>query len=816
MNKIDFDSLFDNEKQKKKEAKKQRKASNKIKPLNSTTNIDNETSETKDITDIGYESSGIKNKLDLSNFNGKQEYICSYDNCKEKFKSDNALKKHINDVHKNITTFIKNNNLESKKNTIRLFFKKIDPNIKINYDSLDLYSVHKTLDKMKDTIEVFDKELKEKIIINILTINEVTIKNYLPNYSSFLQNRTATICLSVQEYLKIISVARYEKYFKSMKWSICLKYTINDYPLYHIYRKLFFDKSKKGWIICEFCERLLKEKNLQKHLMKKCPKLSSKIIENKTSSVNKFKCRYCDAFFSSYEDLDRHEKKHSIQEKDNFIDKEKLNAKENLSGFSCLYCDKKLKSLEGVDTHVSIKHQDRWKEYIQDEVVKLRVANKKSYRCKDCGFFVKDIDEHLTKCFKNKNLKEKDLSKEEFWEKASSIKEIEEEKTTLSNIEKHQAIKYQFREDEELDPDLIDEEAYQKTFGTQLDDKSQQIRARVAFEHEKIYKQEEEDKSEIKIFLTKMYKGYCQVCGYTFKKTNGVNSFERFNWNDKRVVKVKKSLVSTADSLCLCRNCSANIKWGAFYPNFVDTIREIEEFKSKNYDEIREILHKVVDENIPKIFERYLEFDDVYALEIELDGKPRNIYFTNEHLLQFITYLQKEDEVEAEVEVKKKRQREKDAINSIYSANSWLKREETIPLDLAESFIRATANWDHPTAHRYVSAPKHADNIYKNIQHGWAVDFGSNSFLVGKAIERCKSSINEYIENQQDRNLTELKEILSKHISGAVATGNNYEYSGYYPIEDGYMKFGVQGIDVEDGVSFLIRRLGLENNLISK
>ena len=302
----------------------------------------------------------------------------------------------------------------------------------------------------------------------------------------------------------------------------------------------------------------------------------------------------------------------------------------------------------------------------------------------------------------------------------------------------------------------------------------------------------------------------------TFRKTNGVNSFERFNWNDKRVVKVKKSLVSTADSLCLCRNCSANIKWGAFYPNFVDTIREIEEFKSKSYDDIREKLHKVVDENVPKIFEPLLDFDDIYTLEIELDGKPRNIYFTNEHLLQFVTYLQKEDEVEEEVEIKKKKKREKEVINKIYTSNSWLKREETIPLDLAESFIRVTANWNHPTAHRYVSAPKHADNIYNNSKYGWAVDFGSNSFLVGKAIERCKNAINEYIESQRDRNLSELKERLARHISGAVATGNNYEYSGCYPIEDGYMKFGVQGIYVEDGVNFLIRRLGLDRHYLSK
>lgn len=576
------------------------------------------------------------------------------------------------------------------------------------------------------------------------------------------------------------------------------------------------DTNSINLTVCPYCDCILNKKNKIKHL-KKCPKLSSKSIENKTVSVNKFKCRYCDVFFSSFEDLDRHEKQHII--------KQNLNTKENFSGFLCLYCDKKLKSLEGVDTHVSTKHKDKWEEYIQNEVVRTRVDNKKLDRCKYCGFFVNSLEEHSKKCFENKNTNDSNkalskIDKEEYWNYNSPIQESKKESKTLDYIEKYQAIKYQFREDEELDPDLIDEEAYQKTFGTQLDDKSQQIRARVAFEHEKIYKQEEEDKSEIKIFLSKMYKGYCQVCGYTFKKTNGANSFERFNWNDKRVVKVKKSLVSTADSLCLCRNCSANIKWGAFYPNFVDTIREIEEFKDKSYDEVKDKLHKVVDENIPKIFEPLLEFDDIYALEIELDGKPRNIYFTNEHLLQFVTYLQKEDEVEEEVIEKKRVKEQRTRISSlssgIYSSHVWLKREETIPLSVAQDFVRNSAWWlTHPSG--AVRAKKHAYNVYKNDIHGWAIDFGANKFLVGKAIERCKDEINKYIEEftngEKSIELDSLKAKLKKHISGAVATYNNGEYSGYYPIDGNDLTFGSQAIDVKDGADFLIRELGLNEFL---
>ncbi len=313
-----------------------------------------------------------------------------------------------------------------------------------------------------------------------------------------------------------------------------------------------------------------------------------------------------------------------------------------------------------------------------------------------------------------------------------------------------------------------------------------------------------------------MYKGYCQVCGFTFKKLNGENSFETFTWNDKRVVKIKKSFISTADSLCLCRNCSANIKWGAFKPIFIDKVKNIEDFQDMKADEVKIALHNLVDKEVPNIFKSLLEFDEMYALEIELRKEPRNIYFTNEHLLQFIAYLQTEDEIEEEFlekkSVRERANRFSSLSNRIYSTHSWLKREKTIPLSLAQGFIRYATYWDHPKAGYYVHAD-HSHRVKNDYQHGWSVKFGGNYFLVGKAIERCKKSINEYIEKIRNGNNIEiniLRNDLKKHISGAVATSNNYEYDGYYPIEEGYMKFGTQAIDVTDGANFLIQELGLD------
>ncbi|WP_161937649.1 hypothetical protein, partial [Sulfurovum riftiae] len=186
----------------------------------------------------------------------------------------------------------------------------------------------------------------------------------------------------------------------------------------------------------------------------------------------------------------------------------------------------------------------------------------------------------------------KTLDKEIYWEKISPIKEP----AIIQNVLKHQADSFQYRDDEGLDPNMIiDEEQYQEEFINNLSKNKINIvkTERVVFQKSIVDKEEKDLKSDIKIFLSKMYKGYCQVCGFTFKKLNGENSFEMFNWNDKRVVKVKKSFISTADSLCLCRNCSANIKWGEFTPVFIDKINNIEDFQLKKPDEIKKLLHNV-------------------------------------------------------------------------------------------------------------------------------------------------------------------------------------------------------------------------------
>lgn len=47
--------------------------------------------------------------------------------------------------------------------------------------------------------------------------------------------------------------------------------------------------------------------------------------------------------------------------------------------------------------------------------------------------------------------------------------------------------------------------------------------------------------------------------------------------------------------------------------------------------------------NVHNIFKEHIDFEDIFALEIELNKKNRNLCFTKEHLIQFIAFLQLEE-----------------------------------------------------------------------------------------------------------------------------------------------------------------------------
>jgi hypothetical protein len=280
---------------------------------------------------------------------------------------------------------------------------------------------------------------------------------------------------------------------------------------------------------------------------------------------------------------------------------------------------------------------------INIDTTQIKLPNKQNFKEKET---VKQSKEQNLEHQKNYlQDQEKDIIELDSKEKQKTVK-------TKEQIEKHEAKTSQY--DEDLDGDIItDEKKYQEEFIKKIQEdikslngheQKEVIEEIVIVRKKPEVSQDKELRDKIKNYLYDTYKGYCQVCGFTFRKVaDKKNSFEMFNWNDKRVVKHKKSFITTADSLCLCRNCSANIKWGAFEPVFMNKINTIENFTQKNIDEIKEIICIKLENDIVDKFKDDYEWDDIYALEIMVNEKSKNIYMTNGHLIQFIAYLQLEE-----------------------------------------------------------------------------------------------------------------------------------------------------------------------------
>jgi hypothetical protein len=144
-------------------------------------------------------------------------------------------------------------------------------------------------------------------------------------------------------------------------------------------------------------------------------------------------------------------------------------------------------------------------------------------------------------------------------------------------------------------------------------------------------------------------------------------------------------------------------------------------------------------------------------------------------------------------------------------------RDETVPVEDARAFIRATAKWDHPS-YSIVDAPKHANRIYKHAL-GWAIDFGANTFLPGMAVARSFREMSRIFSELADGKVVfreQAIERLIRTISGCVATHDGYEYNGYYPLDGYYLTFGTQLIDADDGARLILEWADPNGLLLSR
>jgi len=187
-------------------------------------------------------------------------------------------------------------------------------------------------------------------------------------------------------------------------------------------------------------------------------------------------------------------------------------------------------------------------------------------------------------------------------------------------------------------------------------------------------------------------------------------------------------------------------------------------------------------------------------------SKCEHLFLTAEIAERFLEEL-----ISLRDRVVKKRQA---GAKTIRSSNAWIDRPETISKELAQGFLRASCWWLTHSSGNPVRAPGHADRLFLDKHHGWAIEFGANTFLVGKAIERCAMRFKEFLDAIGDQVSTDkLRKNLRSAIAGAVANYDGNEYDGYYPITDDQLTFGAQAIDLNDAVAFLVNRTGVDRLL---
>ena len=139
-------------------------------------------------------------------------------------------------------------------------------------------------------------------------------------------------------------------------------------------------------------------------------------------------------------------------------------------------------------------------------------------------------------------------------------------------------------------------------------------------------------KNDIKFFLYEQYKGYCQICGFTFElKDTSKNYFEIFDWfNNLEDIE----LIEKGSSLCLCPNCHTSLRLGDFESKFLENFK-----KNDTYEEFctKSTINNIKNIEIPECF-NFIEMD-MYKIPIRILNNNKYIFYSEEHFLHFYNIL---------------------------------------------------------------------------------------------------------------------------------------------------------------------------------
>lgn len=166
-------------------------------------------------------------------------------------------------------------------------------------------------------------------------------------------------------------------------------------------------------------------------------------------------------------------------------------------------------------------------------------------------------------------------------------------------------------------------------------------------------------------------------------------------------------------------------------------------------------------------------------------------------------------EIECSARAAAERQSREAEANKARSALVNLVGSREVSEETARYFVRRATWW---LTHRDgpVRARGFARRVYGS-NGDWRLQLGANTFLVGRAIQRCRRTIESVLDDAaagNRRTRQDLARRLRLNVRGAVQNARGEEYNGLYPIDrDGRMRFGAQAIDTNDFVGAFLRAL---------
>jgi len=147
--------------------------------------------------------------------------------------------------------------------------------------------------------------------------------------------------------------------------------------------------------------------------------------------------------------------------------------------------------------------------------------------------------------------------------------------------------------------------------------------------------------AETRQFLMSQYKGFCQICGFTFSKKDASNYFELYDWLANVGRKANDNIIHPGSSLCLCSNCHSSLKYGDFEFTLIKDLHELELDELK-FDEFSDLVQlKANKAEFPKVYS-FIEID-MYKLPIRLLNQTSNIFYSEEHFIKFFNFLKISD-----------------------------------------------------------------------------------------------------------------------------------------------------------------------------